>query len=184
MNCKFLRGPPENAARRANRGYGAIAIHDLIPRARDMVDCPTFEGHDFGTSIRYPASIFTPARKPEKGLGQRFERVKVERAVAADWHPLWLAELVRFTSPDAAPPISSTKTECTDMLSASFPRGGVTVRGNDSLTLRCHFVHLVHCRGTRQMLTSGQMLFTMAVFGHVLIAGITLLIAVALDDSM
>jgi hypothetical protein len=84
-----------------------------------MVDCPTFEGHDFGTSIRYPASIFTPARKPENGLGQRFERVKVERAVAADWHPLWLAELVRFTSPDAAPPISSTKTECTDMLSAS-----------------------------------------------------------------
>jgi hypothetical protein len=34
------------------------------------------------------------------------------------------------------------------------------------------------------MLASGQMLFTMAVFGHVLIAGITLLIAVALDDSM
>ncbi len=65
-----------------------------------------------------------------------------------------------------------------------FPRGRVTVRGNDSLTLRCHFVHLVHCRGTRQMPTSGQMLFTMAVFGHVLIAGITLLIAVALDDSM
>ena len=65
-----------------------------------------------------------------------------------------------------------------------FPKGGVTVRGNDSLTLRCHFVHLVHCRGTRQMPTSGQMLFTMAVFGHVLIAGITLLIAVALDDSM
>jgi len=28
------------------------------------------------------------------------------------------------------------------------------------------------------------MLFTMAVFGPVLIAGITLLIAVALDDSM
>jgi hypothetical protein len=55
---------------------------------------------------------------------------------------------------------------------------------NDSLTLRCHFVHLVHCRGTRQMPTSGQMLFTIAVFGHVLIAGITLLIAVALDDSM
>jgi len=28
------------------------------------------------------------------------------------------------------------------------------------------------------------MLFTMAIFGHVLIAGITLLIAVAFDDSM
>jgi hypothetical protein len=34
------------------------------------------------------------------------------------------------------------------------------------------------------MLTSEQMLFTMAVFGHVLIAGITLLIAVILDDSL
>jgi hypothetical protein len=29
-----------------------------------------------------------------------------------------------------------------------------------------------------------MLLFTMAIFGHVLIAGITLLIAVALDDSM
>jgi hypothetical protein len=35
-----------------------------------------------------------------------------------------------------------------------------------------------------QMPTSAQMLFTMAIFGHVLIAGITLLIAVALNDSM
>jgi hypothetical protein len=60
---------------------------------------------------------------------------------------------------------------------------GVTVRGNDTLTLRCHFVHLVHCRGQDKCPRAGQMLFTMAVFGHVLIAGITLLIAVALDDS-
>jgi hypothetical protein len=29
-----------------------------------------------------------------------------------------------------------------------------------------------------------MLLFTTAIFGHVLIAGITLLIAVALDDSM
>jgi hypothetical protein len=34
------------------------------------------------------------------------------------------------------------------------------------------------------MPTSAQMLFTMAIFGHVLIAGITLLIAVALEESM
>jgi hypothetical protein len=33
------------------------------------------------------------------------------------------------------------------------------------------------------MLPSEQMLFTMALFGHVLIAGITLLIAVAFDDA-
>jgi hypothetical protein len=33
------------------------------------------------------------------------------------------------------------------------------------------------------MLTTEQMLFTMAVFGQVLIAGITLLIALTLDES-
>jgi hypothetical protein len=34
------------------------------------------------------------------------------------------------------------------------------------------------------MLTIEQMLFTVAVFGQVLIAGITLLIALTLDESM
>jgi hypothetical protein len=34
------------------------------------------------------------------------------------------------------------------------------------------------------MLTTEQMLFTMAVFGQGLIAGITLLIALTLDESM
>jgi hypothetical protein len=37
----------------------------------------------------------------------------------ADRHALWLAGLVRLTSQDTAPPVSSTKTECTDTLSAS-----------------------------------------------------------------
>ena len=37
-------------------------------------DWRTFEVAEFGTSIQYPASIFTPTGKPEKGLGQRFER--------------------------------------------------------------------------------------------------------------
>jgi hypothetical protein len=41
---------------------------------RPLVDWRTFEVSDFGTSIQYPASIFAPAGKPEKGLGQRFER--------------------------------------------------------------------------------------------------------------
>src|SRR6266516_149287 len=40
---------------------------------RSLVDWRTFEVPDFGTSIQYPASIFAPAGKPEKGLGQRFE---------------------------------------------------------------------------------------------------------------
>jgi hypothetical protein len=38
-----------------------------------LVDWRTFEVPDFGTSIQYPASIFAPAGKTEKGVGQRFE---------------------------------------------------------------------------------------------------------------
>jgi hypothetical protein len=34
----------------------------------------TFEVPDFGTRILYPAGIFNPVGKSEKGLGQRFER--------------------------------------------------------------------------------------------------------------
>jgi hypothetical protein len=41
---------------------------------RSLVDWRTFEVPDFGTSIQYPANIFVQAGKPEKGLGQRFER--------------------------------------------------------------------------------------------------------------
>jgi hypothetical protein len=41
---------------------------------RSLVDWRTFEVPDFGTSVQYPASIFAPAGKPEKGVGQRFER--------------------------------------------------------------------------------------------------------------
>jgi hypothetical protein len=37
-------------------------------------DWRTFEVAEFGTRIQYPASIFTPTGKPERGLGQRFER--------------------------------------------------------------------------------------------------------------
>jgi hypothetical protein len=38
-----------------------------------FVDWRTFEVPDFRTSIQYPASIFAPAGKTEKGVGQRFE---------------------------------------------------------------------------------------------------------------
>jgi hypothetical protein len=43
-------------------------------REQRPVDWRTFEVPDFGTSIQYPAGIFSPAGKPEMGLGQRFER--------------------------------------------------------------------------------------------------------------
>ena len=64
-----------------------------------------------------------------------------------------------------------------------FARGGVT-DGQRFINAALPLSHLVHCRGIRQMLTSEQMLLTMALFGHVLIAGITLLIAVTLDDPL
>lgn len=41
---------------------------------RPLADWRTFVIPDFGTSIQYPASILSPTGKPEKGIGQRFER--------------------------------------------------------------------------------------------------------------
>jgi hypothetical protein len=38
------------------------------------LDWRAFEIPDFGTRIQYPASMFSPAGKPETGVGQRFER--------------------------------------------------------------------------------------------------------------
>src|SRR6476661_4476738 len=58
----------------------AAMVLALVPPAEARVweqsppDWRTFEVPDFGTSIHYPASIFTPAGRPEMGFGQRFER--------------------------------------------------------------------------------------------------------------
>ena len=41
---------------------------------RSFLEWQTFVVQDFGTSIQYPATIFAPVGKAEKGLGQRFER--------------------------------------------------------------------------------------------------------------
>ena len=60
--------------------YLALILVTLACSAQAQVhsykstDWRTFEVPDFGTKIQYPAGIFTPAGKPEKGLGQRFER--------------------------------------------------------------------------------------------------------------
>ena len=43
-------------------------------REQKPVDWRTFEVPDFGTTVQYPAGIFSPAGKPETGVGQRFER--------------------------------------------------------------------------------------------------------------
>jgi hypothetical protein len=58
----------------------AIILVAVAPNAeaqcweQSPVDWRTFEVPDFGTRIQYPASIFTPAGRPEMGIGQRFER--------------------------------------------------------------------------------------------------------------
>ena len=58
----------------------AMTLLALVPNAearfreQSPVDWRTFEVPDFGTRIQYPANIFTPAGRPEMGLGQRFER--------------------------------------------------------------------------------------------------------------
>jgi hypothetical protein len=58
----------------------AIILLALVPNAearsreQSPADWRTFEVPDFGTRIQYPASIFTPAGRPEMGVGQRFER--------------------------------------------------------------------------------------------------------------
>ena len=58
----------------------AIILLALAPNAearvreQSPVDWRTFEVPAFGTTIQYPASIFTRAGEPEMGLGQRFER--------------------------------------------------------------------------------------------------------------
>jgi hypothetical protein len=58
----------------------AIILVGLVPgaearfREQSSVDWRTFEVPAFGTTVEYPAGIFTPAGEPEMGVGQRFER--------------------------------------------------------------------------------------------------------------
>src|SRR5438128_477069 len=51
-------------------------------RGERSVDWRTFEVLEFGTSIQYPAGIFSPAGSSEKGLGQRFERADGRAALS------------------------------------------------------------------------------------------------------
>jgi hypothetical protein len=51
--------------------FAGLSLAHAQPR---QLDWRTFVVPDFGTSIVYPAEIFTPAGEAEKGAGQRFER--------------------------------------------------------------------------------------------------------------
>jgi hypothetical protein len=59
----------------APKCVAGIALVGLFSTAQAQVlDWRTFVVPDFGTTVQYPASIFAPAGKPERGMGQRFER--------------------------------------------------------------------------------------------------------------
>jgi hypothetical protein len=82
--------------RRPFEGLGGftVALFLLLPGAqgqtgghRPLLDWRTFVIPEFGTSIHYPASIFTPAGKPEKGIGQRFEREDGQATLSVYSHP-------------------------------------------------------------------------------------------------
>jgi hypothetical protein len=55
-------------------GLTFLALASSAGAQREVVDWRTFMISDFGTSIEYPASILSPVGKPERGVGQRFER--------------------------------------------------------------------------------------------------------------
>jgi hypothetical protein len=70
----------ENAMTKYYASLAGITLLALVSNAQAQfqeqraADWRTFEVAEFGTRIQYPAGIFTPTGKPEKGLGQRFER--------------------------------------------------------------------------------------------------------------
>jgi hypothetical protein len=67
------------------------------------------------------ALLLVPLQKLQLDAAVR-ARVTVERAVAADRHALWLAGLVRLTTPDAAPPVSLQQKQSAPTLSTLLPK--------------------------------------------------------------
>jgi hypothetical protein len=59
--------------------FAALSVVYAQPR---QLDWRTFVVPDFGTTIVYPADIFTPAGEAEKGVGQRFERADGRAALS------------------------------------------------------------------------------------------------------
>jgi hypothetical protein len=51
-------------------------------RERGPIEWRTFEIPEFGTRVQFPASIFAPAGKSERGSGQRFERADGRAALS------------------------------------------------------------------------------------------------------
>jgi hypothetical protein len=66
-------------------------------REQKPVDWRTFEIPDFGTRIQYPAGIFSPAGKPETGVGQRFERPDGRAVLSIYSRPMKPATIAQLT---------------------------------------------------------------------------------------
>ena len=51
-------------------------------REQGPTEWRSFDVPEFGTRVEFPASIFAPAGKPERGSGQRFERADGRAALS------------------------------------------------------------------------------------------------------
>src|SRR3954468_10934431 len=56
-------------------------------RSEGSPEWRTFEVPEFGTRVQFPASIFAPAGKPERGRGQRFRRADGRAALSVYSRP-------------------------------------------------------------------------------------------------
>jgi hypothetical protein len=57
--------------------FALVSLHNSAYaqlREQGPTEWRNFEVPEFGTHVQFPASIFAPAGKPERGSGQRFER--------------------------------------------------------------------------------------------------------------
>jgi hypothetical protein len=66
-------------------------------REHKAVDWRTFEIPDFGTTVQYPAGIFSPAGESEKGVGQRFERADGRAILSIYSRPMKPATIPQLT---------------------------------------------------------------------------------------
>jgi hypothetical protein len=64
--------------------FASLLHNNAYAQRRELgpTEWRTFEVREFGTRVQFPASIFAPAGKPERGSGQRFERADGRAALS------------------------------------------------------------------------------------------------------
>ena len=104
-------------------------------------DWRTFEVAEFGTRVQFPASIFAPAGKPERGSGQRFERSdgRVALSVSSERYGRKPATYLRHNLRMDRSSLDYYRV-ARSFFAISSERGGVI------LYSRCNFSrHAIHC---------------------------------------